>query len=192
MTQELVRCEWCSDDPLYQEYHDKEWGVPLYDDLALFEMLNLEGAQAGLSWITILKKRENFREAFDNFDYQKIAKYNEIKYEALLQNSGIIRNKLKIKAAITNAQLFMEVQKEFGSFSDYFWSFTKGKPIINTFTKKEEVPATTLLSDEISKALKKRGFKFVGSTVIYAYMQAVGMVNDHTTDCFRYKDLTND
>jgi len=188
----MKRCFWVSNDPLYIEYHDKEWGVPVYDDSTLFEFLVLETFQAGLSWITILKKRENFREAFDNFDYQKIAKYNEIKYEALLQNSGIIRNKLKIKAAITNAQLFMEVQKEFGSFSDYFWSFTKGKPIINTFTKKEEVPATTLLSDEISKALKKRGFKFVGSTVIYAYMQAVGMVNDHTTDCFRYKDLTND
>lgn len=182
------RCFWVSEDPLYIEYHDKEWGVPVYDDAVFFEFLILETFQAGLSWITILKKRENFREAFDNFDYRKIANYNEVKYESLLQNAGIIRNKLKVKSAITNAQLFMEVQKEFGSFSKYIWSFTNGKPIINAFNERAAVPATTPLSDEISKALKKRGFKFVGSTVIYAFMQATGIVNDHTTDCFRYKE----
>lgn len=183
------RCFWVSDDPLYIEYHDNEWGVPVYDDDKLFEFLMLETFQAGLSWITILKKRENFRKAFDNFDYKKIAKYSEGKYEELLQDAGIIRNKLKIKATITNAQLFMKVQEEFGSFSKYIWDFTNGKPIINKFEKREEVPATTELSDAISKDLKKRGFKFVGSTVIYAHMQATGMVNDHTTDCFRYHEV---
>ena len=182
------RCFWVTEDPLYVEYHDTEWGVAVYDDAVLFEFLILETFQAGLSWITILKKRENFRKAFDDFNYHKIAKYDTAKYESLLQDSGIIRNKLKVKSAITNAQLFMEMQKEFGSFSEYFWKFTNGKPIVNEFKNREEVPATTSLSDEISKALKKRGFKFVGSTVIYAYMQAVGMVNDHTVDCFRYKE----
>ncbi|XRE43759.1 DNA-3-methyladenine glycosylase [Tenacibaculum discolor] len=183
------RCFWVSDDPLYIEYHDNEWGVPVYDDDKLFEFLILETFQAGLSWITILKKRENFRKAFDNFDYKKIAKYSEDKYEELLQDAGIIRNKLKIKATITNAQLFIKVQEEFGSFSKYIWDFTNGKPITNKFEKKEEVPATTELSDAISKDLKKRGFKFVGSTVIYAHMQATGMVNDHTTDCFRHHEV---
>jgi len=183
------RCFWVSDDPLYIEYHDNEWGVPVYDDDKLFEFLILETFQAGLSWITILKKRENFRKALDDFNYQKIAKYDEEKYEELLQNEGIIRNKLKIKATITNAQLFIKVQEEFGSFSKYIWDFTNGKPIINKFKKREEVPATTELSDAISKDLKKRGFKFVGSTVIYAHMQATGMVNDHTTDCFRYHEV---
>lgn len=183
------RCFWVSDDPLYIEYHDTEWGVPVYEDDKLFEFLILETFQAGLSWITILKKRENFREAFDDFDYQKIANYSEDKYEELLQNEGIIRNKLKIKATITNAQLFMKVQEEFGSFSKYIWSFVDGNPIKNKFSKREEVPATTELSDAISKDMKKRGFKFVGSTVIYAHMQATGMVNDHTTDCFRYHEV---
>ena len=183
------RCFWVSNDPLYIEYHDKEWGVPVYEDKALFEFLILETFQAGLSWITILKKRENFREAFDDFDYKKIAAYNEDKYKELLLNSGIIRNKLKIKSAISNAQLFMEVQKEFGSFSKYIWGFVDCKSIKNTFDKREDVPATTQLSDKISKDLKKRGFKFVGSTVMYAYMQATGMVNDHTTNCFRYKEI---
>ncbi|WGH75000.1 DNA-3-methyladenine glycosylase I [Tenacibaculum tangerinum] len=183
------RCFWVSDDPLYIEYHDTEWGVPVYDDDRLFEFLVLETFQAGLSWITVLKKRENFRKAFDNFDYKKIAKYTENKYEELLQDAGIIRNKLKIKATITNAQAFIKVQEEFGSFSTYIWSFTNGKPITNKFEKREEVPATTALSDAISKDLKKRGFKFVGSTVIYAHMQATGMVNDHTTDCFRYHEV---
>ncbi|WBX73311.1 DNA-3-methyladenine glycosylase I [Tenacibaculum pacificus] len=184
----MKRCFWVSDDPLYIEYHDTEWGVPVYNDVILFEFLILETFQAGLSWITILKKRENFRQAFDDFDYQKIAVYNDDKYEELLQNSGIIRHKLKIKSAISNAKFFMDIQKEFGSFSDYIWSFVDGKPINNTFDKKEDVPATTILSDVISKDLKKRGFKFVGSTIIYAYMQAIGMVNDHTTDCFRYEN----
>ncbi|WP_299009587.1 DNA-3-methyladenine glycosylase I [uncultured Tenacibaculum sp.] len=183
------RCFWVSDDPLYIEYHDNEWGVPVYDDDKLFEFLILETFQAGLSWITVLKKRENFRKAFDNFDYKKIAKYSEDKYKELLQDAGIIRNKLKIKATITNAQAFMKVQEEFGTFSKYIWAFTNGQPIVNKFEKREEVPATTELSDAISKDLKKRGFKFVGSTVIYAHMQATGMVNDHTTDCFRYHEV---
>ena len=183
------RCAWCGDDPLYVAYHDQEWGVPLYDDAGLFEFLILETFQAGLSWITILRKRENFRKAFDNFDYQKIARYDESKYEELLQNAGIIRNKLKIRATISNAQAFMKVQDEFGSFSDYIWGFTEGKPIQNRFETLKEVPAKTALSDVISKDLKKRGFKFVGSTVIYAHMQATGMVNDHVVSCFRYKEV---
>lgn len=183
------RCFWVSNDPLYIAYHDTEWGVPVYDDDTLFEFLILETFQAGLSWITVLKKRENFRNALDNFNYKKIANYTDEKYEELLQNEGIIRNKLKIKAAISNAVAFIKVQEEFGSFSKYIWSFTDGKPIKNSFKKREDVPATTPLSDKISKDLKKRGFKFVGSTVIYAFMQAVGIVNDHTTDCFRYKEV---
>ncbi|WP_299136535.1 DNA-3-methyladenine glycosylase I [uncultured Tenacibaculum sp.] len=183
------RCFWVSNAPLYIEYHDNEWGVPVYDDDKLFEFLILETFQAGLSWITVLKKRENFRIAFDNFDYKKIAHYSENKYEELLQNAGIIRNKLKIKATISNAKAFMKVQEEFGTFSKYIWGFTNGVPIKNVFNKREDVPATTDLSDKISKDLKKRGFKFVGSTVIYAHMQATGMVNDHTTDCFRYHEV---
>ena len=180
------RCFWVNDDPLYIEYHDNEWGKPVFDDETLFEFLLLESFQAGLSWITILKKRENFRIAFDNFDYKKIANYKQGKFDELIVDAGIIRNKLKIKSAITNAELFLEIQKEFGSFSTYIWAFVDGKPIVNSFDKREEVPATTLLSDTISKDLKKRGFKFVGSTIIYALMQATGMVNDHTTDCFCY------
>ena len=180
------RCFWVSDDPLYVEYHDNEWGVPVYDDQILFEFLLLESFQAGLSWITILKKREHFRLAFDHFDCHKIANYNQDKFDELLLNPGIIRNKLKVKSATTNAQLFIEIQKEFGSFSTYIWNFVDGKPLVNSFDTKEEVPATTELSDAISKALKKRGFKFVGSTIVYAFMQAIGMVNDHTTDCFCY------
>ena len=183
------RCSWCGDDPLYVEYHDKEWGVPVYDDATLFEFLVLETFQAGLSWITILRKRENFRKAFDNFDYKKIAKYSEEKYEALLQDAGIIRNKLKIKATISNAQAFIQIQQEYGSFSKYIWDFTDGRPLKNKFVNMGDVPATTALSDSISKDLKKRGFKFVGSTVIYAHMQATGMVNDHTIDCFRYNQV---
>jgi DNA-3-methyladenine glycosylase I len=165
----------------------KEWGQPVINDETLFEFLILETFQAGLSWITILNKRENFRKAFDNFDYKKIAKYSESKYESLLLDAGIIRNKLKIRSAITNAQLFIAVQQEFGSFSKFIWSYVDGKPIVNKFQKRAEVPATTSLSDKVSKDLKKRGFKFVGSIVMYAYMQAVGLVNDHTTDCFKYK-----
>lgn len=184
-----IRCAWCGNDPLYIEYHDTEWGVPVYDDAKLFEFLMLETFQAGLSWITVLRKRENFRMAFDNFDYKKIAKYNEKKYEALMQNKGIIRNKLKIKATISNAIAFMKIQQEFGSFSNYIWNFTQSKPIQNNYKNLKELPAKTDLSDNISKDLKKRGFKFVGSTVIYAHMQATGMVNDHVTDCFRYQEV---
>ena len=180
------RCFWVNKAQLYIEYHDNEWGKPVYDDDTLFEFLLLETFQAGLSWITILKKRENFREAFDHFDYKKIAKYDAIKFEELIQNTGIIRNKLKVKSAITNAQLFLEIRKEHGSFSNYIWSFVDGEPIVNSFKTRAEVPATTELSDRISKALKKRGFKFVGSTIVYAFMQATGMVNDHTTDCICY------
>jgi len=180
------RCFWVTESKLYQEYHDEEWGVPVYDDTTLFEFLLLETFQAGLSWITILNKRENFRKAFDHFDYKKIAIYPESKYDSLLQDAGIIRNKLKIRSAITNAQLFIKIQKEFGSFSKFIWGYVNDTPIVNEFQKKEDVPATTALSDMISKDLKKRGFKFVGSTVVYAYMQAVGLVNDHTKDCFKY------
>ena len=183
------RCDWCGNDPLYVEYHDNEWGVPVFDDDKLFEFLILETFQAGLSWITILKKRENFRTAFDGFNYKKIATYNEVKFNELLQNKGIIRNKLKIKATISNAVAFMEVQKEFGSFSKYIWKFVNCKPLKNTYKTLNEVPATTALSEIISKDLKKRGFKFVGSTVIYAHMQATGMVNDHVTTCFRHKEI---
>lgn len=184
-----TRCSWCGTDPLYMEYHDYEWGVPVYDDDKLFEFLILETFQAGLSWITILRKRENFRKAFDNFNYKKIAIYSEKKFDELIQDAGIIRNKLKIKATISNAVAFMEIQKEFGSFSKYIWSFTNGKPIKNKWDDLNNVPATTDLSDTISKDLKKRGFKFVGSTVIYAHMQATGMVNDHVKDCFRYNEV---
>ncbi len=183
------RCAWAGTDPLYIAYHDTEWGVPVYDDETLFEFLILETFQAGLSWITILKKRENFRKAFDNFACKKIANYSEEKYEELMNDKGIIRNKLKIKATITNAQLFMKIQEEFGSFSKYIWDFTNGKPIKNNFKTSEDVPVTTALSDQISKDLKKRGFKFVGSTVMYAFMQATGIVNDHITDCFKYNEV---
>ncbi|MEN9980254.1 MAG: hypothetical protein RL542_41 [Bacteroidota bacterium] len=179
------RCKWCVGIPIYEAYHDHEWGVPVYDDQKLFEFLILETFQAGLSWITILKKRENFRLAFDQFDYQKIALYNETKIQELLQDSGIIRNQLKVRSAVANAIAFMEVQQEFGSFSKYIWQFTDGKPIINTPQHLKEVPATTPLSDAISKDLKKRGFKFVGSTVVYAHMQATGMVDDHVADCWK-------
>ncbi|WP_339915965.1 DNA-3-methyladenine glycosylase I [Yeosuana marina] len=183
------RCGWCEGDALYEAYHDQEWGVPVFDDATLFEFLMLETFQAGLSWITILRKRENFRKAFDNFDYKKIAQYNQDKIDALLQDAGIIRNKLKVNATITNAQAFIEIQKEFGSFSKYIWSFVDGKPIKNTLKSYKDAPANTALSDRISTDLKKRGFKFVGSTVIYAHMQATGMVNDHEVGCFRYNDV---
>jgi len=184
-----IRCGWCGTDPLYMEYHDSEWGVPVYDDEKLFEFLILETFQAGLSWITILRKRENFRQAFDNFNYKKIALYGENKYNDLLLDAVIIRNKLKIKATITNAQAFLDVQKEFGSFSKYIWNFTGGVPIINKHKDLSQIPANTELSDIISKDLKKKGFKFVGTTVIYAHMQATGMVNDHTEECFRYHEV---
>ena len=179
-----IRCQWCVGDKLYQEYHDKEWGKPIYDDAILFEFIILESFQAGLSWITILKKRENFRNAFDNFNYKKIANYDEKKIAELMQNAGIIRSELKIKSGISNAKAFLKIQQEFGSFSKYIWNFTNGKPIVNHPKTVIDVPATTILSEAISKDLKKRGFKFVGPTIVYAYMQAVGIVNDHVADCF--------
>ena len=182
------RCEWGNQSVLYQQYHDEEWGVPIHDDQTLFEFLMLEGAQAGLSWETILKKREGYREAFDQFDAEKIAKYSDDKIESLLQNPNIIRNRLKVKSAVLNAQLFLEVQKEYGSFDKYIWQFTDGKTIQNRYRKMADLPANTAESDAMSQALKKRGFKFIGTTICYAFMQAVGMVNDHTTDCFRYKE----
>ena len=183
------RCNWPKDDALYIEYHDKEWGVPVYDDVKIFEFLLLETFQAGLSWITILKKRENFRKAFNDFDYKKIASYTDEKLEELRLDAGIIRNRLKIKAAKTNAIGFMEIQKEFGTFNKYIWEFVDSKPIQNNFTSMSEMPSNTPLSDKISKDLKSRGFKFVGSTIVYAHMQAMGMVNDHTTNCFRYNEV---
>ena len=186
---EKHRCGWCLGDDLYETYHDEEWGVPIYDDAKLFEFLILETFQAGLSWITVLRKRENFRKAFDNFDYTKVANYDQTKIDSLLQDSGIIRNKLKILATITNAQAFMKIQEEFGSFSSYIWAFVDGKPIKNNFKSINQLPANTPLSDAISKDLKKHGFKFVGSTVIYAHMQATGMVNDHEINCFRYHEV---
>ncbi len=189
MSSEKMRCGWCGTDPLYVKYHDEEWGVPVRDDKTLFEFLILETFQAGLSWITILRKRENFRKAFDDFDYKKIAEYKQSKIDSLLQNEGIIRNKLKIHSAVTNAKLFMEIQKEFGSFSNYIWRFVNHKPIQNVWTTHTDAPATTAESDALSKDLKKRGFKFVGSTVVYAHMQATGMVNDHIESCFRYREV---
>jgi DNA-3-methyladenine glycosylase I len=181
------RCAWCEKDDLYRDYHDNEWGKPVYDDQLLFEFLILETFQAGLSWYTILAKRNNFRKAFANFDYKIVAEYNENKIQELLEDAGIIRNQLKIRAAISNAIAFMEIQKEFGSFSDYIWKFTDGKPINNNPKTLKEVPSSTPLSDTISKDLKKRGFKFVGTTVVYAHMQATGMVNDHIADCWTRK-----
>lgn len=183
------RCGWCVGDTLYETYHDKEWGVPLKDDNKLFEFLLLETFQAGLSWITILKKRENFRVAFDQFDYKKIAHYNQDKIAALRQDAGIIRNRLKIESAVVNAQRFQDIQKEFGSFSNYIWGFVNHTPIQNRYAHYSDAPANTALSDQISKDLKKRGFKFVGSTVIYATMQAIGMVNDHERNCFRHQQV---
>jgi len=183
------RCGWCEGDVLYEAYHDNEWGNPVYDDDTLFEFLILETFQAGLSWITILRKRENFRKAFDHFDYKKIALYKQNKIDALLQDAGIIRNKLKVNATVSNAQAFMKIQEDFGSFSKYIWAFVDGKPIKNNLKNYQDAPANTALSDALSKDLKKRGFKFVGSTVIYAHMQATGMVNDHEVDCFRYNEV---
>ena len=185
----LYRCEWAGRDPLYVEYHDREWGVPSHDDRHLFEMLILEGAQAGLSWITILKKRENYRELFDEFDPEKIARYGKRKLNALLKDPGIVRNRLKIEAAILNARACLELEEEENNFSDFLWQFVDGRPIVNHWKTMKDVPASSKQSDEMSKALKKRGFKFVGSTICYAFMQAVGMVNDHTTRCFRHKEI---
>ncbi|MCP3908653.1 MAG: DNA-3-methyladenine glycosylase I [Oceanicoccus sp.] len=177
------RCDWCGDDPLYQHYHDHEWGVPVYDDQTLFEFITLEGAQAGLSWITILKKREGYRKAFANFEVEKVARFSDQKLEKLLLNPGIVRNRLKVFSTRKNAKAFINIQKEFDSFSDYIWGFVDGKPIQNKWKSISEIPVTSPESDTISKDLKKRGFSFVGSTIIYAYMQATGMVNDHISSC---------
>lgn len=182
-----IRCGWCRGSELYEAYHDNEWGRPVHDDATLFEFILLEGFQAGLSWITILRRRESFAKAFDNFDYKKIAQYGPEKLEALMQDEGIIRNRLKVNAAVTNAKAFIKVQEEFGSFTEYFWKFTDSKVVDNHPQSLKDIPATSPLSDAISKDLKKRGFKFVGSTIIYAHMQATGMVNDHVADCWTRK-----
>ena len=187
MSKPIVRCPWAGNEQIYQEYHDTEWGVPSFDDRHLFEMLTLEGAQAGLSWITILKKREGYRKAFDNFDVSKVSKYNARKVESLMKNPDIVRNRLKIQSTIQNAKMFIKVQQEFGTFSKYLWQFVNNKPIVNRWKTLKDFPAKTKESDVLSKDLLKRGFKFVGSTICYAYMQAVGLVNDHTVDCFRKK-----
>lgn len=187
MTQK--RCAWAGNDPVYHRYHDKEWGVPLHNDKKLFEFLILEGMQAGLSWITILKKRDAFRKAFDNFDYNKVANYNKAKTEKLMQDAGIIRNRLKINGAVKNAQAYLRVREEFGTFNKYLWSFVDFTPIQNSRKSLKDVPAKTELAEKLSKDLKKRGFTFVGPTIVYAMMQATGMVNDHTTDCFRYAEV---
>ena len=186
------RCAWVSDDELYIQYHDQEWGVPQHDDQKLFELLILEGAQAGLSWYTILKKRENYRQAFDNFEAKKIAGYDNKKIQELLNNQGIVRNHLKIESTVRNAKAILEIQKNYGSFNQYIWSFVGGKPIVNKFNELKDIPAKTDISDKMSKNLKKQGFNFVGSTICYAFMQAVGMVNDHTVDCFRYEQVSSD
>lgn len=185
----LTRCAWPQDHDLMIKYHDEEWGVPLHDDHKLFEFIILDAFQAGLSWKTILNKRENFRKAFDAFDCTKIALYGEDKVQSLMQDTGIIRNQLKIRATIGNAQAFMKIQAEFGSFDAYLWAFVGGKPIVNTFASLSQLPARTELSDKVSKDLQKRGFKFVGSTIVYAFMQAAGLVNDHTIDCYRRQQL---
>ncbi len=189
----VKRCDWGeSENPLYRDYHDNEWGVPVHDERLLFEMLILEGAQAGLSWSTIINKRENYKKAFDNFDFEKVAKYNDKKIEELMNNPGIVRNRRKIISTIINAQAFIKVQEEFGSFDKYIWGFVDYKPIQNEFKKPNEWPAKTPLSEKISKDLLKRGFKFVGSTIVYALMQAIGLVNDHLTYCFRHNELKNE
>ena len=190
MAKPIKRCAWVGDSSeAYMEYHDKEWGVPVYHDPVLFEFLILEGAQAGLSWSTILNKRSGYAKAFAQWDYEKVARYSEKKIQKLMQDPGIVRNQLKIRSTVTNAQNFIKVRESHGSFSSYLWDFVEGKPLVNKFKKMSEIPASTPLSDKISKDLKKRGFKFVGTTIVYAYMQAVGIVNDHTVDCFRYKEV---
>ncbi len=184
-----TRCAWVTEDPIYIDYHDTEWGVPIYDDKMLFEFLILEGAQAGLSWITVLKKRDNYRKCFDHFDPEKIARYNKNKIEKLLANPGIIRNRLKIESTVINAKAYLEIINTTGNFSDFIWNFVDGEPIKNHWKNFKSIPAKSSISDALSKELKKRGFKFIGSTICYAFMQAVGMVNDHATDCFRHKEI---
>lgn len=186
----ISRCKWVNpQNELYVQYHDNQWGVPVHDDILLFEMLILEGAQAGLSWETVLKKRENYRKAFKGFDPQKVSKFTDSYIEELLQNEGIIRNRLKINSAVKNAKVFLQIQKEFGSFDHYIWSYVNNKPINNKYTPTDAIPTKDEISDKISKDLKKRGMSFIGSTIIYAFMQAIGMINAHTTDCFCYKKL---
>lgn len=189
MSNEINRCEWCEGEVIYKKYHDKEWGVPLHSDRRLFEFLILEGVQAGLSWITVLKKRKVYRDVYDRFDFNKVAKYKEAKIQSLLKNPGIIRNKLKVRAAVKNAQAFIKIREEFGTFNKYIWKFTNGETIQNSWMSLKEIPAQTEISLLMSKDLKKRGFTFVGPTICYAFMQAIGMVNDHVTVCHRYKDL---
>jgi len=189
LSEVMKRCNWCTNDPVYINYHDEEWGVPVHDDRKLFEFLILEGAQAGLSWLTILKRRQGYRKAFADFDAEKVARFSQKKIGKLLLDPGIIRNKLKVNAAVTNAQAFLKVQKEFGSFDRYSWQFVDGKQKVNRFKTMKQIPATSKESDRFSKDLKQRAFKFVGSTIMYAHMQAVGMVNDHVTSCFRYKEV---
>jgi DNA-3-methyladenine glycosylase I len=183
------RCAWCGTDPLYMRYHDEEWGVPVHDDHKHFEFLILEGAQAGLSWITILRKRENYREVFAGFDPERVARFGKRDIERLLKNPGIVRNRLKVESTVKNARAFLEVQAEFDGFDNYVWRFVNGKPIQNHWTQMQQIPTTTPESDTLSKDLKKRGFNFVGSTIIYAHMQAIGMVNDHAVDCFRHRQV---
>jgi DNA-3-methyladenine glycosylase I len=186
---DTIRCQWCGTDPLYVQYHDTEWGVPIYDDRLLFAKLILDGAQAGLSWITILRKRDNYWQAFDQFEPEKIARYNEAKIAELLQNPGIVRNKLKVQAAVKNARGYLDIMDKEGSFSDFLWRFVDGVPVQNSWRSLEEVPAQTAVSQAMSQALKKQGFSFVGPTIVYAFMQAVGIVNDHVIDCFRYEQV---
>ena len=185
----MKRCLWAGEEPIYQRYHDREWGVPLHNDRKLFEFLVLEGAQAGLSWITILKKRPNYRKAFDKFDFNKVARYGEAQVRRLLGDSGIVRNELKIRSAISNARAFLDVREEFGTFNKYIWRFVDGVPVQNRWKSLKHIPASTALSDAVSKDLKQRGFTFVGSTIVYSHMQATGLVNDHVLDCFRYKQI---
>ena len=184
-----TRCTWCSDDPVYVSYHDEEWGVPVHDDRLLFEFLVLEGAQAGLSWLTILKKRENYRKAFDHFDIARVARYGQADVDRLLHDSGIVRNRLKIEAAIKNAKGVLTIQKEFGTFDDYVWGYVHGVPLQNCWKQMRDIPTKTAVSDQMSRDLKKRGFNFVGTTICYSFMQAVGLVNDHSEDCFRHREL---
>ena len=186
---DINRCPWCGTDPLYQGYHDREWGVPCHDDRKLFEFLVLESAQAGLAWITVLRKRENYRRAFAGFDAEKVARFNRRSVERLIRDAGIVRNRQKIEAAIGNARVFLAIQEEFGSFANYFWRFCDGKPIVNRFASLREVPASTALSDTISKDMKQRGLRFFGTTICYAHMQAMGMVNDHLVGCFRHGEV---
>ena len=191
MVEETIvrRCTWCGSDPQYIAYHDEDWGVPVYDDRLLFEMLILEGAQAGLSWLTILKKRDNYRKAFHDFDADRIAHYDQQEIDRLMQDAGIVRNRLKIEAAVKNARGFLQVREEFSSFSDYLWRYVDGKQIVNEWKNLSDIPAHTKISNQLSKDLKKRGFNFIGPTICYAFMQSIGMVNDHTTDCFRYREI---